>query len=155
MDLLLWRHAHALDASMGQSDLDRPLSSKGEKQAKKMSDWLRSRLPKDTQILCSPALRTLQTVSFLDEPYTVCEDISPESTAQSLLKVAGWFENVDKTVLIVGHQPSLADAVAAIFSLHEADPISFRKGSLWWIRQRDRNASNEAYILTIQDTELL
>jgi len=155
MDLLLWRHAHALDASMGQSDLDRPLSSKGEKQAKKMSDWLRSRLPKDTQILCSPALRTLQTVSFLDEPYTVCEDISPESTAQSLLKVAGWFENEDKAVLIVGHQPCLADAVAVIFGFHKADPISFRKGSLWWIRQRDRNATNESYILTIQDPELL
>ena len=155
MDLLLWRHAHALDASMGQSDLDRPLSSKGEKQAKKMSDWLRSRLPKDTHILCSPALRTLQTASYMDAPYTVCEDISPESTAQSLLKVAGWFENEDKTLLIVGHQPCLADAVAVIFGLHKADPISFRKGSLWWIRQRVRNESSEPYILTIQDTELL
>ena len=155
MDLLLWRHAHALDASMGQSDLDRPLSSKGEKQAKKMSDWLRSRLPKDTHILCSPALRTLQTVSFLDEPYSVCEDISPESTAHSLLKAVGWSDGKDKAVLVVGHQPCLADVVVAILGLQNADPISFRKGSLWWIRQRDRNATNESYILTIQDPELL
>ena len=155
MDLLLWRHAHALDASTGQSDLDRPLSAIGEKQAKKMSDWLRTRLPKDTQILCSPALRTLQTVSYMDAPYTVCEDISPASNAHSLLKVAGWFEVEDKAVLIVGHQPSLAESVVAIFGLQTTDPISFRKGSLWWIRQRVRNISNDPYILTIQDPELL
>ncbi len=155
MDLLLWRHAHALDASMGQSDLDRPLSAKGEKQAKKMSDWLRTRLPKDTHILCSPALRTLQTVSYMDAPYTVCEEISPESTAQSLLKAAGWSDSKDKAVLVVGHQPCLADVVVAIFGLQNAHPISFRKGSLWWIRQRVRNESAEPYILTIQDTELL
>ena len=155
MDLLLWRHAHALDACIGQSDLDRPLSAKGEKQAKKMSDWLLTHLPKDTHILCSPALRTLQTVSYLDTPYTVCEDISPESNAHSLLKVTGWSDGVEKAVLVVGHQPSLADAVVSILGLQSAVAISFRKGSLWWIRQRVRNTAHEPFILTIQDPELL
>ena len=155
MELLIWRHAHALDATLGQADIDRPLSVKGEKQAQKMSAWLRVQLPKDTFILCSPALRTRQTVSYLNLPYTICEDISPQSTASSLLSAAGWTHATEATVLVVGHQPCLSDAVTAIFEMHSSESLSFRKGSLWWIRKRIRPISHESFILTIQDPELL
>ena len=155
MDLLLWRHAHALDATTGQADIDRPLSVKGEKQAQKMSDWLRVRLPKDTFILCSPALRTRQTASYLNLAYTICEDISPQSTASSLLTAAAWMQTTEATVLVVGHQPCLSDAVTAIFGMQSSESLSFRKGSVWWIRKRIRHFSHEPYILTIQDPELL
>ena len=155
MDLLLWRHAHALDACAGQVDIDRPLSVKGEKQAQKMSDWLGERLPKDTFILCSPALRTRQTVSYLNLPYTICEDISPQSTASSLLNAAGWMHTTEATVLVVGHQPCLSDAVNTIFGMHSSASLSFRKGAVWWIRKRIRHISDEPFILTIQDPELL
>lgn len=37
MELLLWRHAEALD---GIGDLQRPLSPKGQQQASKMAAWL-------------------------------------------------------------------------------------------------------------------
>jgi len=155
MDLLLWRHAHAVDAATGQADIDRPLSVKGEKQAQKMSDWLRPQLPKETFILCSPALRTRQTVSHLNLPYTICEDISPQSTASSLLIAAGWMHTTEATVLVVGHQPCLSDAVAAIFEIHSSESLSFRKGAVWWIRKRIRHISEAPFILTIQDPELL
>ena len=85
MDLLLWRHAHAHDALPGQSDMDRALSRKGEKQASAMASWLNERLPADTLILCSPAKRTLQTVAFLNRAYQVCDDIAPDGNASALL----------------------------------------------------------------------
>ena len=62
MELILWRHAEALD---GVPDMARKLTAKGEKQAREMAQWLRPRLPKRTRIIVSPAQRTLQTVKAL------------------------------------------------------------------------------------------
>ena len=71
MDLLLWRHADALD---GAPDHERALSDKGHKQAKRMAAWLNERLPADTLILASPAVRAQQTVAALKRDYqTVAE----------------------------------------------------------------------------------
>ena len=155
MDLLLWRHAHAQDALVGQSDIDRPLSSKGDFQAKKMSDWLRTRLPKGTHILCSPALRTRQTVDRMNLPYTICDELAPDSNASTLLKLIGWSSADYSPVLVVAHQPFLADTVSCIFGLQPSEPISFRKGSVWWIRRRKPiDQRKESYLFTIQDPDL-
>ncbi|MDO8419662.1 MAG: histidine phosphatase family protein, partial [Rubrivivax sp.] len=48
MDLLLWRHAEALEAGEAQDDLDRALTRKGERQAQRVADWLNRQLPAGT-----------------------------------------------------------------------------------------------------------
>ena len=58
MDLILWRHAEARDAADGESDLERPLTSRGIKQAERMAEWLNRFLPQSTKILVSPSVRT-------------------------------------------------------------------------------------------------
>ena len=50
MDLILWRHAEAEDVRHGGSDLDRGLTAKGERQAKRMACWLDQHLPDSTRI---------------------------------------------------------------------------------------------------------
>ena len=55
MELILWRHAEAED---GAPDIARELTAKGHKQATKMAEFLRPRLPENTRILVSPARRT-------------------------------------------------------------------------------------------------
>ena len=40
MDLILWRHAEAEVAAPGQDDLQRALTPKGERQARRMAAWL-------------------------------------------------------------------------------------------------------------------
>ena len=40
MDLLLWRHAQAVDINNTMNDLDRPLTRNGETQAAEMAAWL-------------------------------------------------------------------------------------------------------------------
>ena len=62
MDLILWRHAEAQDPEGMMTDLDRPLTRRGDKQATRMAAWLDRQLPEGTRILCSPAIRTEQTV---------------------------------------------------------------------------------------------
>ena len=51
MDLILWRHAEAEDAAEGQGDLDRVLTSRGEKQAARMAAWLDRQLADGVKIL--------------------------------------------------------------------------------------------------------
>ena len=46
MDLILWRHA---EAEEGGPDLERRLTPKGRKQAKRVAAWLLQRLPKKTK----------------------------------------------------------------------------------------------------------
>ena len=60
MDLILWRHAEAHDPHEGEHDLTRRLTSRGEKHAARMADWLDQQLPEGVRILCSPAVRLEQ-----------------------------------------------------------------------------------------------
>ena len=46
MDLILWRHAEAEDWTEGCDDLQRSLTGRGEKQAKRMAAWLDRQLPR-------------------------------------------------------------------------------------------------------------
>ena len=66
MELILWRHAEAED---GAPDIARELTAKGHKQATKMAEFLRPRLPENTRILVSPARRTQQTVHALTKHF--------------------------------------------------------------------------------------
>jgi phosphohistidine phosphatase len=154
MDLLLWRHAHALDALPGQSDMDRALSRKGEKQAVAMSSWLNGRLPENTQILCSPSRRTLQTVAFLKRSYQVCEEVSPDANAGALLKAARW-PHCPSAVLVVAHQPFLAETVEHLLNLHPAKPLSFRKGGIWWLRHRNQDGVSDVALVGVINPEIL
>ena len=45
MDLILWRHAEAIEPEAGQPDMARPLTRRGEKQAAKMAAWLDRQMP--------------------------------------------------------------------------------------------------------------
>ena len=58
MDLILWRHAEAEEAADGGDDLERALTSRGEKQAARMAGWLDRQLPEGLRVLASPAKRT-------------------------------------------------------------------------------------------------
>ena len=61
MDLILWRHAEAIDLDLVGDDMLRTLSSKGDKQATRMAAWLDRQLPDGARIWASPAARTDQT----------------------------------------------------------------------------------------------
>ncbi|MEY2783127.1 MAG: Phosphohistidine phosphatase SixA, partial [Pseudomonadota bacterium] len=42
MDLILWRHAEAHEAVLGEDDMQRVLTPRGRKQAERMAVWLES-----------------------------------------------------------------------------------------------------------------
>jgi phosphohistidine phosphatase len=135
MDLILWRHADAVDAEPGQPDLTRHLSARGEKQARRVARWLREVLPKNPRILVSPAHRTLQTAHALALPFAVEARIGTAAAVADLIAASGWPEAAG-TVLLVGHQPTLGRLAALLLSGQEAD-WAIKKGALWWFSRRE------------------
>jgi phosphohistidine phosphatase len=134
MDLILWRHA---DAESGIPDDQRRLSAKGLKQAERMAEWLKERLPKDTVILVSPARRAQETARALAKKFEVRAEVGTTATPRSVLEAAGWPDGED-AVLVVGHQPTLGQA-AALALTGDAAEWTIRKGAIWWLERRDRD----------------
>ena len=90
MNLILWRHAEAIEQEPGGNDLDRVLTPKGEKQAKRMSQWLDRQLPDGARILASPARRTEQTAMALGRKFKIRPELGPGCSVEQLLQVAQW-----------------------------------------------------------------
>jgi phosphohistidine phosphatase len=153
MDLVLWRHAEAQEWVEGCKDMDRALTPRGEKQAARMAGWLDRQLPEGTRIFVSPALRSVQTVQALSRKYKVRAELGPEGTAAQLLELVNW-PVVKNTVLVVGHQPVLGQVIAQLLGL-SASECAVKKGAVWWLRNRERDALSQTVLLTVQSPELL
>jgi phosphohistidine phosphatase len=138
MELILWRHAEAHD---GVPDAQRALSPKGEKQAKKMAKWLAARLPGDARIIASPTTRTRQTAQALGRPFETLAAIGTAAMPGDILASAGWPDS-GKTVVVVGHQPTLGRVAALLLSGTAAD-WSVKKGAVWWFETRGRGEAAE------------
>lgn len=150
MDLILWRHAEAVDSA---PDMARELTSKGRKHADKVAAFLKLHLPADATILVSPATRTRQTVEAYTTNYTVIPTIAPNASAHAVLQAARW-PNAEGTVLVVGHQPTLG-AVAALL-LGSAEPsLSIKKGALWWFTRRARDNYAQTSLRLVYAPDLL
>ena len=147
MDLLLWRHA---DAEPGTRDLERDLTDKGRKQAQRVAEWLRERLPEDARILVSPANRAQQTAGALTKSFATDAALAPGADARDVLAAAGW-PDAEGAVLVVGHQPALGRA-AALALTGTSEDWSVKKASVWWLSRR---ADGKALLRTVISPDLL
>ena len=157
MDLILWRHAEAEDWPDGEpqagSDLDRSLTSRGEKQAARMAAWLDRQLPEGARIVVSPARRCEQTALALGRKYRVRPEIAPDASPAQLLELVQWPMS-KLPVLVIGHQPTLGQTIAQLLGLKESEcPV--KKGALWWLRNRDRDGQSQTVVVTVQSPEVL
>ena len=134
MELILWRHADAEDAAPGKPDAERKLTAKGEKQARRMADWLRKHLPEDARVIVSPAKRAQQTARAFIRHFETSREIGTSVGPQAVLAAVDW-PNWNGTVVVVGHQPTLGQAAALALTGKAAD-WGMRKGSVWWIESR-------------------
>jgi len=153
MDLIFWRHAEAEDWTEGCDDLQRSLTARGEKQAKRMAGWLDRQLPEGTRVVSSPARRCEQTVMALGRKYKLRDELAPDATPDGLLAAAGW-PNSKSVMLVVGHQPALGQAIALLLGMQQ-DSCPVRKGAVWWIRTRERDGDVQTVVVTVQAPELL
>ena len=87
MELILWRHAEAAE---GLPDLGRALTDKGQRQAEHMASFLSERLPQNTRVLVSPAIRAQQTAAALTPKFITAPNIGVHATPQTAIATAGW-----------------------------------------------------------------
>ena len=169
MDLILWRHAEAVDEANEDLgiDLARPLTPKGEKQAARMADWLNRFLPDSTRIFVSPAQRCQQTAQALGRKFQTREPLGPQHSAADLLTLVRWPDRREP-VLVVGHQPTLGMVAAMLMAGPEASAAaaheapahatpswSVRKGAVWWLRHRERNGVAEVVLVSVRSPDNL
>ncbi|MFE3461285.1 SixA phosphatase family protein [Nocardiopsis aegyptia] len=116
--LLLMRHAKA-DVGHGEEDFDRPLNDRGHLQAANVGRLLAERGYAPDHVICSGSRRTRQTlkgvlhelglagtpeVDYSDEVYSAGPD--------QLLETINRLDTSAETVLVVGHNPTIAQLAA-------------------------------------------
>jgi phosphohistidine phosphatase len=159
MDLILWRHAEAEAQDrhegdpVGGHDMERALTSRGEKQALRMAAWLDRQLPEGVRIVVSPARRCEQTALALGRKYKLRTELAPGATSAQLLELVQW--PLSKSpILVIGHQPTLGQTIAQLLGLQDGDcPV--KKGALWWLRSREREDHIQTVVVTVQSPDVL
>lgn len=146
MDLILWRHAEAVD-DHAIPDGRRRLTVRGEKQAKKMAAWLSERLPRNPRILVSPTERTQQTAHALGLPFEIEPRLGIGGDCADLLAAAGWPE-AHGAILLVGHQPTFGRLAALLLAGAESD-WSVKKGAVWWFVRRTREGQAQTILRAV------
>lgn len=158
MDLILWRHADALDARELQDDLERALTAKGERQAQRTARWLNHVLPSTTKVLVSPARRAQQTAKALDRRFKTVDALRPDGSVSELLEAARWPLS-RKPVLVVGHQPTLGQVAAHLVggaAAEQAASWRIKKGGVWWLRSTEGDDGTlQVTVVTVRTPELL
>ena len=153
MDLILWRHAEALEMREIHDDMDRALTPKGERQAQRMATWLNRQLPSSARVLASPARRAQQTAAALERKIKTVPALAPDGTVEGLLHAVRW-PDAREPVLVVGHQPTLG-LVAAYLLAGQAQAWPVRKGALWWLRAREREGVLQVVLHAVVSPELV
>ena len=151
MDLILWRHAEAVEAG-ALDDLARPLTAKGERQARRVAAWLNRHLAHSTRVLASPALRCQQTARPLERRVRTVDALAPGASPQAVLAAGSWPTSTS-AVLVVGHQPTLGQ-IAAFLVCGEAQPWALKKGGLWWLRGRERGGAVQIVVQAVITPDL-
>jgi phosphohistidine phosphatase len=154
VELILWRHA---EAEIGEPDLGRKLTPRGEKQARRVAEWLHAHLPDSARILVSPAIRAQQTAKALAQvahrKLKTVEDIAPGANVSDLLLSADW-PRAKVPVVIVGHQPTLGH-VASFLLAGETQEWAVRKSGVWWLSSRERDGEEQAVLRAVISPDLL
>lgn len=150
MDLLLWRHAEAVD---GSPDHSRELTERGQRQAQKVAAWLEEHRPKRLRILVSPTVRTRQTAAAFTDDFEVVPALGPDGSVADLLAATGWPDS-GTACLLVGHQPALGRMAALLLSGVEAD-WTIKKGALWWFSNRVRDGETQTVLRAVVPSDLV
>jgi phosphohistidine phosphatase len=110
--LALFRHAKSNWDDPGLKDFDRPLARRGEAAAPRMGAFMAAQGIEPELILCSPAVRTRQTLDLVlpclhGTPTVVYEEGFYLAAASQLLARVRRVEANVRHIMIVGHDPGM------------------------------------------------
>ena len=119
--LMLLRHAKSDWSAPGTLDQDRPLSARGREAAPKMGNYMARHALVPDLIVASPATRVTETLalvvpSFAKQPKAMPDARLYETDADELLKVIKETPRSAHSLLLVGHNPSLAELASLLMA---------------------------------------
>jgi phosphohistidine phosphatase len=89
----------------------------------------------------------------LGRKFKVNPALGPMGSPDQLLELVQW-PHAKGCVLVVGHQPTLGQTLSRLLGLSVPE-CSVKKGALWWLRYREREATGKAVVLTVQTPEVM
>ncbi len=116
--LQLLRHAKSDWNNPQLQDIERPLNQRGINAIKKTADWLRQQGNPPHAILCSPAVRTRQTLEHLRHTLDIAEPAIQfipeiyEANLQQLLDILEHAPWQQSPVMLIGHNPGMEELLA-------------------------------------------
>ena len=116
-ELILIRHTKSSWANLNMRDFDRPLKKDRTDDAQNMAKRLKKLGLNPDLILCSPSLRTKQTVEFFcnklkyDYNKIVFDMRLYESSAEEYMQVIRETDTAVQTLVVLGHNPSITHFV--------------------------------------------
>lgn len=110
---MLLRHAKS-DWSGDEADIDRPLAKRGRRQAPEAGRWLNDSVAHVDLAVVSPAVRARSTWDLVSAelatpPPVQVEDRAYASSGSELLDVVRALPDEAVTVVLVGHNPAVAE----------------------------------------------
>jgi phosphohistidine phosphatase len=136
--LYLVRHGIAVDhADAKGPDGSRPLTGKGRKRFERAARAFAKHAGTIDLILTSPLVRAVQTAEILaaaddQGEVAVLEELDPSFGVASLLEALAKRAGGARSVALVGHEPQLSLALAALAHLpaSQAAQLDFKKGAI-------------------------
>jgi phosphohistidine phosphatase len=116
---MLLRHGKSSWSDPSLSDIDRPLAPRGERAAKLIAEYMRRNRTRPALVLCSPSLRTRQTLEAIEPSFgrSCSIELSAElygaSEEELLERVRAAPESADP-VMLIGHNPGLQQLALAL-----------------------------------------
>lgn len=109
------RHGKSAWETGANSDFDRPLAPRGERDTPRIARWLRSQIKGPFHIVSSPALRARQTTALVAKELGVDPDDVDwqrgiyDATVQELLSTLAATVSPNETTVLIGHNPGLEE----------------------------------------------
>ncbi len=122
--LLLYRHAKSSWDDWSLDDFDRPLSQRGQEAAPFMGDYFRQQQLRPDRVLCSPSLRTRQTLDLTAPDFTPGFGLDfPRplylSSDLTLLHLVQQVSDRRNCLLVVAHNPAIHSLAVDLASKSE------------------------------------
>lgn len=117
--LVLLRHAKSSWDDPFLEDFDRPLAKRGRKAGKCVSEWLKAQDIRPDLVLCSPAVRTRETLALVADAIGPAARIHYDkrlylADADDLLTKIRSADADARSVMVIGHNPGMHDLAIAL-----------------------------------------
>ena len=119
--VILLRHGKSSWSDTTLADIDRPLAPRGERASRKLAKYMRRKRIQPSLVLCSPSLRTRQTLEAVESSLgkrcavEVVPQLYAASEEELLERLQALPESVS-SVMLIGHNPGLHNLALVLAS---------------------------------------